>query len=83
MKSQKELFHGALGKTAQKEFLPGELLLTGLPGMIYLTGLPMQSGDVPRTEADVTDLVENLGYKPDTPVQIGIERFIDWYKSYF
>lgn len=45
--------------------------------------LPMQPGDVPRTEADVTDLVENLGYKPDTPVQKGIEKFIDWYKSYF
>jgi UDP-glucuronate 4-epimerase len=45
--------------------------------------LPMQPGDVPRTEADVTDLVENLGYKPNTPVQIGIEWFIEWYKSYF
>jgi UDP-glucuronate 4-epimerase len=45
--------------------------------------LPMQPGDVPRTEADVTDLVDNLGYKPDTPVQTGIERFIEWYKSYF
>ena len=28
-------------------------------------------------------LVENLGYKPDTPVQKGIEKFIEWYKSYF
>jgi UDP-glucuronate 4-epimerase len=45
--------------------------------------LPMQAGDVPRTQADVTDLVENLGYKPDTPVSLGIEKFIKWYKSYF
>ena len=45
--------------------------------------LPMQPGDVPRTEADVKDLVENLGYKPNTPVQIGIENFIEWYKAYF
>jgi UDP-glucuronate 4-epimerase len=45
--------------------------------------LPMQPGDVPRTQADVTDLVENLGYKPETPVQTGIERFIEWYKEYF
>ncbi|MGM0503948.1 MAG: NAD-dependent epimerase [Bacteroidota bacterium] len=45
--------------------------------------LPMQPGDVPRTEADVTDLVENLGYKPGTPVKAGIEKFIKWYKSYF
>jgi len=48
-----------------------------------LKGAPMQPGDVPKTEADVTDLVKNLGYKPDTPVQKGIERFIEWYKSYF
>jgi UDP-glucuronate 4-epimerase len=45
--------------------------------------LPMQPGDVPRTEADVTDLMEDLGYKPNTTVQKGIERFIEWYKSYF
>jgi UDP-glucuronate 4-epimerase len=45
--------------------------------------LPMQPGDVPRTEADVTDLVENLGYKPHPPVQKGIGEFIKWYKSYF
>ena len=45
--------------------------------------LPMQPGDVPRTEADVTDLVEELGYKPDTPVHKGIEKFISWYKFYF
>ncbi len=45
--------------------------------------LPMQPGDVPRTEADVTDLVENLGYKPNTPVSVGIGEFIKWYKQYF
>lgn len=45
--------------------------------------LPMQPGDVPRTEADVTDLVQDLGYKPNTPVTIGIENFIEWYKGYF
>lgn len=63
-----------LGKTAQKEFLPGEF---------SLTGLPMQPGDVPRTDADITDLMANLGYKPDTPVEKGIERFVAWYKEYF
>jgi nucleoside-diphosphate-sugar epimerase len=83
VKSQKELFHGALGKTTKKEFLPGMIYLTGLPGELPLTGLPMQPGDVPRTEADVTDLVDNLGYKPNTPVGTGIERFIKWYKQYF
>jgi UDP-glucuronate 4-epimerase len=43
----------------------------------------MQPGDVTRTDADVTDLIENFGYKPDTPVSMGIEKFINWYKSYF
>jgi UDP-glucuronate 4-epimerase len=45
--------------------------------------LPIQPGDVPKTKADVTDLVEELGYKPDTPVKKGIEKFIGWYKIYF
>ena len=45
--------------------------------------MEMQPGDVPRTEADVTDLEENLGYKPDTPVQKGIDSFIQWYRDYY
>ena len=45
--------------------------------------LPMQPGDVPYTEADVSDLVKNMGYKPNTPVNVGIKRFIDWYKLYY
>jgi UDP-glucuronate 4-epimerase len=45
--------------------------------------LPIQPGDVPRTEADVTDLVQDLDYKPDTLVKIGIGKFVKWYKSYF
>ncbi len=44
--------------------------------------MPIQPGDVPRTEADVTDLVENLGYKPDTSVKKGIGEFIKWYNFY-
>jgi UDP-glucuronate 4-epimerase len=45
--------------------------------------LPMQPGDVPRTEADVTDLMANFNYKPDTPIVKGIEKFITWYRTYF
>jgi len=45
--------------------------------------MDMQPGDVPRTEADVTDLVENLGYKPDTKVEDGVEAFIQWYREYY
>jgi len=45
--------------------------------------LPIQPGDVTRTDADVSDLINNLGYKPNTPVQKGIDQFIAWYKSYY
>lgn len=44
--------------------------------------LPLQAGDVPATYADVTDLVEDLGYKPNTPVKEGIKQFIKWYKEW-
>lgn len=45
--------------------------------------MDMQPGDVVRTEADVTDLIENLEYKPNTQVQDGIESFIKWYRNYY
>ncbi len=45
--------------------------------------LPIQPGDVAATYADVHDLVEDLGYKPATPVRTGIERFIEWYRNYY
>ncbi|MCB8964142.1 MAG: NAD-dependent epimerase [Bacteroidales bacterium] len=45
--------------------------------------LPLQAGDVPATWANVDDLVENLGYKPQTSVQYGIGQFVEWYKKYY
>ncbi|RLA84381.1 MAG: NAD-dependent epimerase [Epsilonproteobacteria bacterium] len=45
--------------------------------------MPLQAGDVPATYADVTDLVNDLGYKPETPVQEGINKFVDWYLDFF
>lgn len=45
--------------------------------------MPIQAGDVPATYADVTDLVEDLGYKPQTPIQEGIDKFVDWYLDFF
>jgi UDP-glucuronate 4-epimerase len=44
--------------------------------------LPMQPGDVPATYADVDDLMREVGFKPKTPIADGINRFIDWYRSY-
>ncbi len=45
--------------------------------------MPMQPGDVQATYADVDDLVRNIGYKPDTSLEYGIEQFVAWYKGYF
>jgi UDP-glucuronate 4-epimerase len=45
--------------------------------------LPMQPGDVPSTCADVEDLERAVGFKPDTPLETGIARFIEWYRSYY
>lgn len=45
--------------------------------------MPIQPGDVPATWADVEDLVENLDYHPDTPIEKGVEAFVNWYRSYF
>ena len=45
--------------------------------------LPLQPGDVPSTYADVSDLVEDLDYKPSTSIQEGINNFIDWYLDFF
>ncbi|NOX16648.1 MAG: NAD-dependent epimerase [Epsilonproteobacteria bacterium] len=45
--------------------------------------LPLQAGDVPSTYADVSDLIEDLEYKPATPIQEGIDKFIDWYLDFF
>ncbi len=45
--------------------------------------LPMQPGDVPATWADVDDLVKELGYKPDTTLEYGIGKFVEWYRGYY
>ena len=45
--------------------------------------LPMQDGDVPATEADVTALESDFGYRPKVKVEEGIQRFVDWYRSYY
>lgn len=45
--------------------------------------LPMQPGDVKTTWADVSGLQKDFGYKPDTPIQEGVNRFVDWYRSYY
>jgi UDP-glucuronate 4-epimerase len=45
--------------------------------------LPMQPGDVPDTCADIDDLVADVGYRPTTPVEEGVRRFVDWFCEYY
>ncbi|MEK6194347.1 MAG: NAD-dependent epimerase, partial [Deltaproteobacteria bacterium] len=42
--------------------------------------LDLQAGDVPATYADVDDLMQDVGFKPETPIKTGIQRFVDWYR---
>lgn len=44
--------------------------------------LPMQPGDVPATFADIADLERDVGFRPSTPIEVGIERFVSWWRSY-
>ena len=43
---------------------------------------PMQPGDVPETYADTTELEKAVGYKPETTIEVGVKRFVDWYLEY-
>lgn len=45
--------------------------------------LPIQPGDVPETHADINELVTDFDYRPTTPVQVGIGKFVEWYRSYY
>lgn len=45
--------------------------------------MPMQDGDVVSTFADVSDLMEDFGYKPDTNLVSGIKKFVDWYRNFY
>jgi UDP-glucuronate 4-epimerase len=45
--------------------------------------LPLQPGDVPATSADVSDLARDVGFSPATPIEVGVRRFVDWYRSFY
>jgi UDP-glucuronate 4-epimerase len=44
---------------------------------------PMQPGDVPATYADVSELTEWTGFKPGTPIETGVAKFVQWYREYY
>ena len=45
--------------------------------------MDLQPGDVPATFANIDDLYDAVGFKPETPIEVGIGRFIDWYRQYY
>ena len=44
--------------------------------------LPMQPGDVYQTYADVDDLIADFGFKPETSIEEGLRKFVEWYREY-
>jgi UDP-glucuronate 4-epimerase len=60
-----------------------EVLETQLGRKAEKNMMPLQPGDVPETYADVDDLVRDVGFKPATPIEIGVKRFVAWYREYY
>jgi UDP-glucuronate 4-epimerase len=59
------------------------VLETALGRKATLDLLPMQPGDVPSTQADVSDLEQAVGFRPRTTIEAGVAAFVTWYKSYY
>ena len=51
--------------------------------LFYRLQQPMQPGDVADTCADVDELMREVGYRPDTSVETGVQSFVTWYRSYY
>jgi UDP-glucuronate 4-epimerase len=60
-----------------------EMLEQSLGKKARIKMLPMQAGDVQATMADVSELESVVGYRPSTPVEVGVPRFVEWYKAYY
>ena len=48
-----------------------------------LNFMPIQPGDVPKTFADVTDLIKDLNYEPQISIKFGVKQFVDWYNDFY
>lgn len=55
----------------------------GLGRKAEMDMLPMQPGDVPITWANVDDLINDMGYQPNTDIRTGVNKFIEWYKDFY
>jgi UDP-glucuronate 4-epimerase len=60
-----------------------EVLERCLGKSVHKNMLPVQPGDVLATFADVDDLMRDTGFRPATPIEVGLERFVRWYHSYY
>jgi UDP-glucuronate 4-epimerase len=60
-----------------------EVLEKCLGKSVHKNMLPLQPGDVLATFADVDDLMRDTGFRPATPIEVGLERFVHWYQSYY
>lgn len=60
-----------------------ETLETALGKKAEKNMLPMQPGDVPATYANVDDLTRDVGFKPATPIEVGVQRFVEWYRGFY
>jgi UDP-glucuronate 4-epimerase len=60
-----------------------EVLETCLARKATMEFLPLQAGDIPDTEADVSSLSDLTGYRPRVGVEEGVARFVEWYAKYF
>jgi UDP-glucuronate 4-epimerase len=60
-----------------------EVLETALGRQARKEYLDLQPGDVVATYADVADLMRDVGFKPQTSIETGIARFVEWFKGYY
>ena len=65
----------------QKELVRAGILPAGYDFEAHKEFVPMQPGDVPVTYADITPLEEDFGFKPATPLRVGLRKFAEWYKN--
>ena len=76
-----ELFN--IGNNRSEELLHLIEVLAGALGVEpKMEMLPMQPGDVPATYADVSRISAKLGYRPTTPIEVGVPSFVEWYREY-
>ena len=67
----------------QQELIRAEVLPADYDFEAHKKLVPMQAGDVPVTYADTSALEADLGFKPATPLRVGLRRFAEWYKSFY